>query len=721
MEWNETMRKNFSLTLLLLIGCKSPQTQTGVQSIESSESIKNSPSIPAEFDNSNPGELWSNFCLGDFKDVSIDVSPNYSNELVSNASKKLSMINYHSFALYRSIFNMHDNQNTTKPSGVSSNAHNFLMYLCGEYRDRPTMIHAKLNWAANMNYLSREESNTFDINKNPWQQMTAHDYMPYIDFTKELYYTKKLELENSKTKIGSFEVEVPVEPLTVCDVKYILSEKVRKKQTFTSLNDYNNGYNAFSSKCSSEDKDYYVDFRGDSNIKPNSPESNGMIWHSYSVALQCANRYTANPQGNKIKTRNGEVEQNIRLTDDLCRKYYNEPFASRWSAAKAGLGTWLLRSPEQDHIASKQSLELKVHPEFDDSLYSQPFNFTITDSSLNTQQGKLIDGWRNYWSSSSYGIEKLYQQDRRNEIIFERIKDAVNRHTNWYSSAYTDGMNQGRDQNQYSPFVASSYFMHASDGFVACGTTIPCANIDPNKIEKAKSANDSRHYKHFMYVFKIRKDKWYTPKDVANGKVPDFDHYWLDETSFGDDGLADSEIAFDRLGTPLEDELDTILYLHNICSARNGPVIAPTADSNGFGICDDSITHRVEPDFSSSAISESNNPPATPLTIEEKDSICRTMLSKNVDTTISQINELLPKFKCFKGEFYRTEYEDSYYYYLMKPRCTFGAKYNVEAAHIIEDKINHSNIDNKPHTKNTGGMLYLGFEDASQLCNFIEN
>jgi hypothetical protein len=79
---------------------------------------------------------------------------------------------------------------------------------------------------------------------------------------------------------------------------------------------------------------------------------------------------------------------------------------------------------------------------------------------------------------------------------------------------------------------------------------------------------DSRNYKHFMFVFKIHKDNWYTPERInaEDQPVPNFDRYWFDETSFGESGLANSEKAWDRLGTALEDELDTVLYLHNISS-----------------------------------------------------------------------------------------------------------------------------------------------------------
>ena len=46
----------------------------------------------------------------------------------------------------------------------------------------------------------------------------------------------------------------------------------------------------------------------------------------------------------------------------------------------------------------------------------------------------------------------------------------------------------------------------------------------------------------------------------------------FDETSIGTNGLANSERALDRLGTALEGEMDSIIYLHNI--RTNGSVDA---------------------------------------------------------------------------------------------------------------------------------------------------
>jgi hypothetical protein len=70
-----------------------------------------------------------------------------------------------------------------------------------------------------------------------------------------------------------------------------------------------------------------------------------------------------------------------------------------------------------------------------------------------------------------------------------------------------------------------------------------------------------------MYVFKIHKDNWYTPESINAGTPIDFDKQWYDETAFGDSSLANSEKAMDSVGTALEPELDSILYLQNICSS----------------------------------------------------------------------------------------------------------------------------------------------------------
>ena len=69
-----------------------------------------------------------------------------------------------------------------------------------------------------------------------------------------------------------------------------------------------------------------------------------------------------------------------------------------------------------------------------------------------------------------------------------------------------------------------------------------------------------------MYIMKVHKSQRYSTANIKEGGSVDFDANWLDETSLGTTDLAKREKAWDRLGTALENEMDSIIYLHHICS-----------------------------------------------------------------------------------------------------------------------------------------------------------
>ena len=91
--------------------------------------------------------------------------------------------------------------------------------------------------------------------------------------------------------------------------------------------------------------------------------------------------------------------------------------------------------------------------------------------------------------------------------------------------------------------------MSASDAFTAPGTTVNAP---------------ADGCKHWMFVFKLKKSQWYNTLTIKSKTPVDFNTNWFDETSLGTNGLADSERALDRLGTALEGEMDSILYLHKL-------------------------------------------------------------------------------------------------------------------------------------------------------------
>ena len=94
--------------------------------------------------------------------------------------------------------------------------------------------------------------------------------------------------------------------------------------------------------------------------------------------------------------------------------------------------------------------------------------------------------------------------------------------------------------------------MSASDGFTSPGVTV-------------NSPADG--CKHWMFVFKLPMKNWMSYEKLQRGAQVDFNTQWFDETSMGTNHLADSERALDRMGTALEGEMDSILYLNNLTTS----------------------------------------------------------------------------------------------------------------------------------------------------------
>lgn len=606
------------------------------------------PPLPA---GAQPEVIWNNYCVG--KRASSDIpQPNYKNKDILNAVKKLAMVSPYSFYFYSGPLYTYNLKNGKElvdvpaefPANIQEvksgrkNAHAFLTLLCGEFRDRPTLIKEKIRWVNRMYTLPTTPQQTINIRNELWSQVSAHSYSNYIENSRRIFAAKEQEARQFEVKLGNHREDTPIEPFTVCETKFIFKKYVETNTKFSSrtseeggdeyneedggahgpfgqvnaknkrsvaqakdagLVAYRKEYNKFKARCNAEDLDYIYDFRGDSNFKPNSPESNGMIWYSSTVTNNCT------------RTKDGKYVLKTAMADkvsdkDICEKYATSPFMYRWSAARAGLATWMLRDKKWDPTFSAENDALHIVPNWNpmagpfgfktpiseefyaDELYKndkgeyvQWDNKTgeevvMTQEQVdahNAEQAKLkaefderkaksngvytdvVEAWASqkdvFWKRADMGFNFITGLGTKNYdkgFAYERIRDAVNRHTDWYASGYDDGSGKIRDQ-AYSPFVASSYEMSASDGFTAPGVTV-------------QSPADG--CKHWMFVFKLKKDQWYNTQSVQN-KVPvNFNYHWFDETSFGTNHLADTEHAFDRLGTTLEGETDVILYLHKL-------------------------------------------------------------------------------------------------------------------------------------------------------------
>ncbi len=502
--------------------------------------------------------LWSQYCKGVDGDPSVLPQPNYENADVAKAAGILSQMAEHSFALYSQIKYHYKNAMASKPENVTQMGHEFLVYLCGEFRDRAGMVKAKIEWIHRTNYLQPIDQPQIDPKKEVWSQMTAAAYQPYLDLSLAYYNAKFAALQSKgKHDFGNEkEIDKPVTPLSVCETKFMFAEYIDEGKEFDSLATFNQKYEPFKTEnCTADDTDYYYDFRGDGNFKPNSPESNGMIWHAISTVLQCKST-TKKLDAPKYP------DQKLILTDEDCKNYFAKPFASRWNGARAGLATWMLHSRELDDTMKNAYVRWTVYPNWGKDLAKEAHLWNTEAG-----DGQLVSGWQKGYGKGDLGLYALTgageADPKTQQFIYERLRNAVDRHTQWYKSGYDDKMSQKRERTEaYSPFVASSYEMSASAAFVAPCYTIPCNGDVP-----------ARHWKHFMFIFKVHKDRYYSTDDLAAGRKLDFDRNWFDETTFGTTSLAKAEHAWDRLGTALEDELDSILYLHHICS--NGQLEKP--------------------------------------------------------------------------------------------------------------------------------------------------
>lgn len=608
------------------------------------------PPIPA---GSNPEAIWQAYCGGNRNSADIPM-PNYKNKDVLAAVKKLAMVSPYSFYFYSGplyTYNLRNGKelvdvpaefpaNVQEVKNGRKNAHAFMTLLCGEFRDRPSLIKEKIRWVNRMYTLPTTPQKTINIKHELWSQVSAHSYANYIENSKAIFNAKEREARKYDVKLGTYREDTPIEPFTVCETKFIFKKYVETNSLFgarssggadeeeyydeeeldehgavgksnvnnkrnvaraknSALAAYKKEYTKFKARCNQEDLDYIYDFRGDSNFKPNSPESNGMIWYSSTITNNC----TRTKDGKYVL----KTASKDKVSDpNICEKYASAPFAYRWSAARAGLATWMLRDQKFDSTFSAEGDSVYIIPNLNPVAGPFGFKMPVKDSFYeeelyqndkgeyikwddNTGEEKVmtaedveahkakqaqlkaehearvaaanvtytdfVKSWEAqkdvFWKRPDLGFNSLTGLGSKSVdkgFAYERIRDAVNRHTDWYSSGYEDGFGISRDQ-AYSPFVASSYEMSASDGFTAPGVTV-------------QSPADG--CKHWMFVFKLKKDQWYNTHSVQN-KVPvNFNYHWFDETSFGTNHLADSEHAFDRLGTALEGEMDVILYLHKL-------------------------------------------------------------------------------------------------------------------------------------------------------------
>lgn len=574
---------------------------------------------PVKASSIEENQIWSKYCIGNRFSSEIP-KPNYRHESVLAAVRKLALVSPYSYYFYSGPLMSYelkkgkelvdppaDFPNVQEVKSGRKNAHAFMTLLCGEFRDRPTLIEDKIRWVNRMHTLPAQPQKSINTKAELWPQIAAESYSRYIRASRSIFELKDQDQKSRGmvVDLGKYSEDYPVEPFSVCETKFIFKKyaegKAQPPEDLDQLKRYRAEYKKFIPRCAEGDLDYIYDFRGDSNFKPNSPEANGMIWYSSTITNNC---YRRNGQYQLKDAVAGKIEDK-----NICDKYFTSPFSYRWLAARAGLATWLLRDTKHDETFSDSKAPVFVLPHFAPML--KPFEYKMprkaggmdlyyltpmqdsegkyfvydkqtwqpqylneteladmnaklekakADEEIKVQESQkivsdLLPEWLAnkdaFWNRADLGfnhVTGLGTKNANKELAYERLRDAVNRHTDWYASGYDDSVGIMREQ-AYSPLVASSYEMSASDAFTAPGTTVNAP---------------ADGCKHWMFVFKLKKSQWYNTLSIKSKTPVDFNTNWFDETSLGTNGLADSEHAFDRLGTALEGEMDSILYLHKL-------------------------------------------------------------------------------------------------------------------------------------------------------------
>lgn len=547
------------IAFFALSACTSSQPGTPGYRTPSSNAVVDGLVWDTKEDNSR---LWNKYCVGDANSSEIP-QPNYNNDLVKNAVTVFKYVAPNSFYLYPGIVNAYGLKTATPPSGVSKEAHKFLVYLCGEFRDRASMVEAKLVWLTRFNKLRGGKQKEIPADHpNVWADLAGESYAKFMSYSHDLWFARQAVAPTISMKAGKlqegetdYNERAAVDGMTVCTVKYMVNE-IAKGKTFSDLPSHDKGYAAYAKGCPQADKEDYYDFRGDSNFKPNSPESNGMIWYANHIATSCAATTKAKDPENPAGITN---KANIVSSED-CADYFKNPFRRRWQAARSGLATWLLHAEKyDDQWADDGGTPIMILPHRikNEASAVKPFAFKVQDNQTFEMTGPLEDLIPTYkkadFAMDDFNFNKnIFAQSE--SVAFERLRDAMNRHTNWYQSQWDDGLGgkNSMKTQAYSPFVASSYEPSESDQFTFCGITVPC---------------DADGFKHWMFVFRVKGKNWFRVDDIAGmKKETNFSYQWFDETSLGTTGLADAEHAWDRMGTALEEELEggAILYLHNL-------------------------------------------------------------------------------------------------------------------------------------------------------------
>ncbi|MCC7440877.1 MAG: hypothetical protein IT285_04550 [Bdellovibrionales bacterium] len=568
--------------------------------------------------------MWNRYCN---RDGSVRINsaeipkPNYTNALVKGVVAKLNHLDvsnesdegaqrtFYFYGDIEKVYGVSSSPTGAKPAGTPADVNAvsaaFLTIACGEFRDNPKMLERKLKWAKDI-VVVPEQRQDYDPSKPVWPQVTGPGYRKLLEMSETLYSLRQRELGAAANASHTLDQRV-VDGITNCEYRYILKEYLAGDNELEawggpeSFNAYKRGLAEFEAgdECSQDEKDHYIEFRGDGNFKAQSLESNAFIWNTRVFSKGCET-----PKKRK------NVAGNI-LTDKDCENYFKAPWQSRYELTKQGaLRLFFYPStPEMERVmkayqrgsgvlvlitedlsgdgvadmvvidrnqaGGRKVLELRAQAEGGNPATSAklrkeiygyilkaaseqitlPASYNAAVASLASATITSTDGIKLVTNvDSAWKPEYLSRPDKGLSLVFpdkakawDRLATVLDRHTDWYMIDMAN-LKIGFYQPTYSPWVASSYYIHESDAFTRPGYAM---------------GQPGDGHRHWMYVQKVRKPNWFKAETMKADWPKNIDllNTWFDETTFSRSGLGASEKAWDRFGSADHTEIEANLWL----------------------------------------------------------------------------------------------------------------------------------------------------------------
>lgn len=427
-------------------------------------------------------------------------------------------------------------------------ARNYIRVLCGEHRDYPDALGQKLAViGAHTSAAAANELTSVDTDENLFDQLTYPAYTRLVNVMRTMHTARSSygSLDGYHWGYqayghGSRRVDHSVPPWTQCEMKFVFENYlVAGSPTTIVASEYEAALASYrANQCSAEDLAYMFNFRGHVNFQPLWLESNGFIHNSR-------------------RARGAELSTGTRDT-------YLRPFATRYDQARKAWATNLFHN-DADHAAMIAASESGGGPILyitdqdtdgdglaDYRLFSQQgCGDNGVGLSVPSQNCNMVD-WTTAWNTpSTTGHTSKWdpawwgQKDMGFMSAFgtfqermSRFNQVLDRHTNWGPTGYymldasTPGDSSPRFFGAYSPIVAASYDVSASDFFVR--RDYP--STDPFEQGRAK----------WLFVMRFPVSSYYDEADLAAGEPMDFDKHYFNETSLSNDYY--DERALDHWG-----------------------------------------------------------------------------------------------------------------------------------------------------------------------------